>query len=141
MAKKYDFKKVIEDMSPAEVKKQQQAIKKMKLPAIETLDFVYNDSGTVTYQTDELSALCPMTGLPDQYNLEITYIPGKKIPELKSLKLYLIAYRNLPILHEHLACKLYDDFSKAVKPEVLSIDLEANIRGGIASRVVKSSLE
>lgn len=124
-------------MSTAEVKKQQQEIKKMRMPAIETLDFLYSHGGDVTYETSELTSLCPMTGLPDHYTLKITYMPGRKVPELKSLKLYLIAFRNLPILHEHLACRIFDDLKKAVKPKKLKLELTANVRGGIQARVVK----
>ncbi len=139
MAKEFKFKKVIEDMTPAQVCKQQQEIKKLNLSAIETLDFLYSDGGEVTYATDELTAVCPMTGLPDFYTLNITYIPAKLVPELKSLKLYLIDFRNLPILHEHLACRIHDDFKKTVKPKKLTVELIANTRGGIDSRVVKES--
>jgi 7-cyano-7-deazaguanine reductase len=137
MTKKHEYKKKIEDMPAAEVKKQQAEVKKMKLPKLEVLDFLYKDGGEVSYETDELTSLCPMTGLPDFYTLDITYVPAKKVPELKSLKLYLVAFRNVPILHEHLACRIYDDLKKAVKPKHLRVELEATPRGGISTVVVK----
>lgn len=135
--KKHTYTNKIEEMSPARVKKQQQEVKKMKLPSIETLDFLYADGGEVTYETEELTALCPMTGLPDHYQVAIIYTPGKLIPELKSLKRYLVAFRDVPILHEHLACRLFEDFNEAVCPKRLRIELIANVRGGITSTVVK----
>ena len=82
MDEKYSFKKTIEEMSPEEVKKQQEEILSAELPQIEVLDFLYDTGGEVTYETSELTAVCPMTGLPDFYTLIITYTPDKKIPEL-----------------------------------------------------------
>jgi 7-cyano-7-deazaguanine reductase len=137
MAKKHTYTSKIEQMSRARVKKQQQGVKRMRLPSIETLDFLYADGGEVTYETEELTALCPMTGLPDHYQLAIIYTPGKLVPELKSLKLYLVAFRDVPILHEHLACRVFDDFNRAVVPKRLRVELIASVRGGITSTVVK----
>lgn len=137
MGKKYTYTSEIEGMSRTRVKKQQQDVKRMKLPSIETLDFLYADGGEVTYETEELTALCPMTGLPDYYEVAIIYTPDKLVPELKSLKRYLVAFRDVPILHEHLACRLFDDFNRAVGPRRLRVELIANVRGGITSTVVK----
>lgn len=137
MEEKHEFKKVIEEMTPEEVARQQKEIIEMETPAIDILDFLYKDGGTVTYETSELTALCPMTGLPDFYTINIAYGPDKKIPELKSLKLYITFYRNIPILHEHLATKIFDDFNEAVSPKTLKLELIAAVRGGITSSVVK----
>ena len=137
MEKNSEYKNKIEDMSPEEVSKRQKHIKNMKLPAIETLDFLYKDGGEITYETNELTALCPMTGLPDFYTLRIIYMPADHVPELKSLKVYFVSFRNVPILHEHLACRIFDDFKKKVEPHKLKVELEANVRGGICSTVVK----
>ena len=137
MGKKHRFTDKIEEMSSARVRKQQQDVKKMVLPEIETLDFLYADGGDVTYETDELTALCPMTGLPDHYQVAFLYTPGKRIPELKSLKIYLVAFRNVPILHEHLVCRLFDDFNRTVRPKKLRVELVASVRGGITTTMVK----
>ncbi len=91
---------------------------------------------TVRYFTDELTALCPKTGLPDFYSLEIEYVPARWLIELKSLKLYLIEYRNIGIFHEHLARKIYNDINAAVEPERLRVILRASTRGGISAEIV-----
>jgi len=78
----------------------------MEFPKIETAPYEYPETHTaVEYVYPELTAVCPQTGLPDYYTLRIVYEPDKKLPELKSLKMYLIAYRNYGIWHEHLANK------------------------------------
>ncbi len=91
---------------------------------------------TVRYFTDELTALCPKTALPDFYSLEIEYVPDRWLIELKSLKLYLIEYRNIGIFHEHLARKIYNDITEAVSPQKLRITLKARVRGGISAEIV-----
>ncbi len=136
--KKSDFKKTIEEMPPEEVAASQKAFTKMKLPRIDVLDFVYSDRTEVVYEFPELSAICPMTGLPDFYTVTIQYVPAKSVPELKSLRNYLLAFRDVPVLHEHLTCRIYEDFSKRVKPEELDVTLDVSVRGGIRTRVTRT---
>jgi len=108
----------------------------MEFPKIETADFKYPETHTaVEYLYPELTAVCPQTGLPDYYILRIVYEPDKKLPELKSLKMYLVAYRNYGIWHEHLANKIMEDFKKAVEPRWVYIELYVNNRGGIYTSV------
>ena len=135
--KRFTYQNSIEDMSRAGVKHQQAAVKKAALPKIAVLDYLYPGAGEIIYTTSELTSLCPMTGLPDFYTLTITYTAGRALPELKSLKQYLTAFRDRPILHEHLAGRIFDDFKRAVKPRRLTVTLEANVRGGIAAKVVR----
>jgi len=89
----------------------------------------------VEYATDELISLCPVTFLPDINKLRIRYVPRKSVPELKALKFYLLDYRELPISHEHLAAKIYQDFHSVVGPDDLSVDIEVAIRGGITTKI------
>ncbi|PKK81198.1 MAG: preQ(1) synthase [Thermoplasmata archaeon HGW-Thermoplasmata-2] len=108
----------------------------MKFPAIETADFQYSGTKTVIeYVSPELTAVCPKTGLPDFYIIRILYAADKKLPELKSLKTYLNAYRNYGIWHEHLANRVLDDFVSAVAPKWVYVELKANVRGGILTTV------
>ncbi len=108
----------------------------MNFPEIETAEFEYPESRTsVEYVFPELSAVCPKTGLPDNYILRILYEPDKKLPELKSLKMYLLAYRNYGIWHEHLANKILKDFIKYVEPRWVFVELYAYNRGGIYTSV------
>lgn len=89
----------------------------------------------VEYSSKELIALCPVTLLPDVYEVSFIYIPRQVIPELKSLKLYLTDYLTLPISHEHLASRLYLDFLTQVMPVKLKVLLKVNIRGGITTTI------
>ncbi len=108
----------------------------MNFPEIETAEFEYPESRTsVEYVFPELSAVCPRTGLPDNYILRILYEPDKKLPELKSLKMYLLSYRNYGIWHEHLANKILEDFIKYVEPRWVFVELYAYNRGGIYTSV------
>lgn len=103
---------------------------------ITTLEFSYSHSGTVVeYIYPELTAVCPTTGLPDYYTLRIVFQPDKKIPELKSLKLYFVSYRNVGIWHEHLANKILEDFVRVVEPKWVFVELFVNNRGGILTTV------
>ena len=137
MAKEnFVFKKKIEEMNNEEIRKQQEKVKKMKMPEIRTVDFLY-EGGEIVYEYRELIALCPITGIPDIYTVRIIHTPDKKIPELKSLRFYFLAYKDIPILHEHLANKIFEDFKKAVKPKNLKIELNAAVRGGIHTKIIK----
>ena len=136
---KRKFRGKIEKMGKAEIKRQEERIKKLQMPKIQVLDFLYEDGGEITYEYPELVALCPMTGIPDFYTVRVIYMPGKRIPELKSLRFYFLAYKDLPVLHEHLASKIFEDFWKAVGPEKLKVELEVAVRGGIYTRIVKES--
>ncbi|MGA1840718.1 MAG: NADPH-dependent 7-cyano-7-deazaguanine reductase [bacterium] len=133
---KHDFKRRIEDMGNEEIKRQQEKVKRLKMPEIRTIDFLYDEGGEVTYEYAELTALCPMTGIQDIYTVKITFVPEKKIPELKSLREYFLAYRDVPILHEHLANKIFKDFNGAVRANKIKIQLNVAIRGGITTTVV-----
>ena len=103
---------------------------------IDTLDFAYPDTHTVVeYEFPELTALCPMTGLPDFYTIRIVFEPDKKLPELKSLKLYFVSFRNVGILHEDLTNRILNDFVDAVEPRWVLVELFVNNRGGIYTTV------
>ena len=108
----------------------------MKFPEIETVEFKYPETHTIVeYIYPELTAVCPTTKLPDYYTLRILFEPEKKLPELKSLKMYFLAYRNYGILHENLANKIMEDFKKYVEPRWIFIELIVNNRGGIYTTV------
>ena len=85
----------------------------------------------------EFNTVCPKTSLPDFGTIYITYVPNKYIVELKSLKLYIVKFRNLGIFHEHVTNKILDDFKKACKPKKINIIGDFNPRGGIKT-VIKS---
>lgn len=87
----------------------------------------------VTIRCPEFTAVCPKTGQPDFGTLTFSYVPDKVIVELKSLKLYLQAYRNVGIFYEVVVNRILDDFVKAVQPRKLTLVGEFTPRGGISS--------
>ena len=89
----------------------------------------------VTYNTKELTSVCPLSGLPDFYDCTIEILPDEHVPELKTLKFYLMAWRDVGVLHEDLAQQIVYDINAAVSPLKVTVVLIANVRGGIATSV------
>jgi len=89
----------------------------------------------ITIVIPEYTSLCPRTGLPDAGLITIEYEPNRYFVELKSLKLYIHAYRNLGIFYENAVNRILKDFVKAVKPRWAIVRGEFNPRGGIKSVV------
>lgn len=80
--------------------------------------------------TEEFSAVCPYSGLPDYATLTLRYVPGASCIELKSLKYYVISYRNVGIFQEHATAKVAEDLFKALAPRRLTVETVYNVRGG-----------
>ena len=93
----------------------------------------------ILYETREFSAVCPYSGLPDYAYVALEYIPGAIIVELKSLKYYLVSYRNVGIFQENVTKRLYTDLWDLLKPQWLSVKTIYNTRGGIDSTCVIDS--
>jgi 7-cyano-7-deazaguanine reductase len=89
----------------------------------------------VTLKTEEFTCLCPKTGQPDFARLTIQYIPGRRILESKSLKLYLWSYRSEGVFHEHGVNAVLDDLVSALAPRWCKVTGEFSVRGGIAITV------
>ncbi|MDA1353077.1 MAG: preQ(1) synthase [bacterium] len=85
----------------------------------------------IKYETDEFSAVCPYSGLPDYAKLVIEYIPQDKIVELKSLKYYIVSYRNVGIYQESATNRLFQDINALLAPKWLKVTTVYNTRGGI----------
>jgi 7-cyano-7-deazaguanine reductase len=83
----------------------------------------------------EFTSVCPKTGLPDFGKLTLRYTPDKSCLELKSLKLYLLAYRNLGIFYENVVNRFLRDVVRAVKPVSAMVMGEFTPRGGLQSKV------
>jgi 7-cyano-7-deazaguanine reductase len=88
---------------------------------------------SVEMTSDELSAMCPVTGQPDLYVATIDYRPGALCIESKSLKLYLSRFRNEGHFCEALAVRIRDDVAEAleVAPDMVRVTLRQKARGGI----------
>lgn len=116
-------------------------IREMETPAIETWKNEYSDKDyTIEVTTPEFTAICPKTGLPDFGTIQITYTPNEQCVELKSLKEYLLFYRDVGIFHEHVVNKILADFVTACDPRKLEIVGDFHIRGGIKT-VVRANYE
>ena len=85
----------------------------------------------ITIDTNEFTAVCPWTGLPDQGTLIVTYAPDTLCIELKSLKYYLLSFRDVGIVQEHAAARILHDLVGLLRPKRMHIRLDYNIRGGL----------
>jgi 7-cyano-7-deazaguanine reductase len=83
----------------------------------------------------EFTSLCPKTGLPDFGEIHITYIPDAHCIELKSLKYYLVGFRNRGIFYEHVTNQILDDLVDALGPRHLTVIGDFSARGGIKTSV------
>jgi len=83
----------------------------------------------------EYTSVCPMTGLPDVGCITIKYRPDTKIVELKSLKFYLLQYRNVGIFYEHLVNRILDDLVTVLEPKSMEVTGDFTARGGITTTV------
>ncbi len=107
---------------------------KEKLPAIETFTSQFPDY-EIRVEFPEFTSICPKTGLPDFGTIAIRYVPKKHCLELKSLKMYLIAYRDLGIFYENAVNRILEDVVKACQPVRATVTGEFNPRGGLTSVV------
>lgn len=105
-----------------------------QLPEIETFPNQFKDY-EITIEYPEFTSVCPKTGLPDFGTITLYYIPDKKILELKSLKEYLTAYRNLGIFYENAVNRILDDIVRACRPKYAVVTGDFNPRGGMTSTV------
>lgn len=102
------------------------------LPKIEVWKNQHRDY-TITIVIPEYTSVCPKTGLPDFGTITIKYIPDEFCLELKSLKYYIIAYRNLGIFYENAVNKILHDVVESAKPKWAKVSGEFNTRGGMRS--------
>jgi len=90
----------------------------------------------VIFETKELTAFCPVTNQPDLYTATIAYHPNAKVVESKSLKLYLMRYRDVGIFGEDLAQRIMEDLVQLMEPEWLEVTLVQQVRGGLQMTTV-----
>lgn len=107
-----------------------------ELPSIKTFPNQYPDY-EITIEIPEFTSVCPKTGLPDFGNLVLRYVPKDTCLELKSLKMYFLAYRNLGIFYENAVNRILEDIVQACSPVKASVTGEFSPRGGMKS-VVKA---
>lgn len=96
--------------------------------------FPYEYAGkdvAIDIETDEFTAVCPWSGLPDFGKVTVRYLPRAKVLELRSLKYYLLSYRNVGIYQEHAVNRILADLVRVVEPQWMEIALDYHVRGGI----------
>lgn len=111
---------------------------------IDRLPYEHDTTQRVVYETEpgEFSALCPFSGLPDSGTLRIEYAPGDWIVELKSLKYYIISWRDIGVAQEDVTAIIYQDVMRHLEnPEYLVVTTEYTVRGGINTTCTVDSRE
>ena len=131
----YSFER--EDLTMDDRKYGAKAIEEARLEAWEnaTPDRDY----TIEISYPEFTCVCPRSGYPDFATIKLTYVPDKKVVELKSLKLYLNSFRDRAISHEAVTNLIFDDLKKLLSPRKLDVVADFNVRGNVKT-VVKVSL-
>lgn len=107
------------------------------LPEIETWPSQYRDY-EIEIVTDEFTSVCPKTGLPDFGQLVLRYIPDRLCLELKSYKMYLVAYRHLGIFQENVVNRVLGDVVKAAHPKTATVVGDFSLRGGLGTVITAS---
>ena len=85
----------------------------------------------IAIQCPEFTSVCPKTGLPDFGEIRISYVPDAHCVELKSLKYYLIEFRNRGIFYEHVTNEILDDLVAAIEPRRMTVIGDFSVRGGM----------
>ena len=111
---------------------------------MQRLPYEHDARQKVVYETEsgEFSALCPFSGLPDFGTLRIEYVPGDWLVELKSLKYYILSWRNVGAAQEDITATIYEDLMDHLEnPEHLVVTTIYNVRGGINATCTVDSRE
>ena len=99
-------------------------------------DYEYpGQESEVVIDTDEFTAVCPWTSLPDFGTLTVNYVPERSCIELKSLKYYLLSYTGVGIVQEHAANRVLNDLVAAAQPRPMTVTLDYKVRGGLHTTV------
>jgi 7-cyano-7-deazaguanine reductase len=102
---------------------------------LETFDYAGPEQEILT-ETDEFTAVCPYSGLPDFAKLSIRYVPASRCIELKSLKYYITSYRSVGIFQEHATAKIAEDLFRVLEPRGLEVQTIYKVRGGFLTTCV-----
>jgi len=107
---------------------------------LECFEYKYGDSPSgqnieIVTTTEEFTSVCPFSGLPDFARVTISYTPNRHCIELRSLKYYLLSYRNVGIWYEHLVNRMLEDLVRACAPKRMKVVLDCRPRGGLSSTI------
>lgn len=109
----------------------------IKTDVLEAMEYQYQSKRdiAITIEQPEYTSVCPMTGLPDMGRITIEYVPDQTIIELKSLKYYLLQYRNVGIFYENIVNRILDDLASVLLPKKMTVIGDFTARGGISTVV------
>ena len=100
-----------------------------------------DQNAEISIDTDEITAVCPWTGQPDYGTLYITYVPSYSCIELKSLKYYLLSFRDVGIVQEHAVNRILLDLVALCQPKCMKVTLDYKVRGGIHTAVTADFID
>ena len=113
----------------------------MSLPELDTFGYKYRGKEIkISFNCPEFTAICPFSDFPDFATIKIDYVPNELCVELKSLKLYINAFRSVKIFHEHVVNRILEDFVRACDPTAVEIEGDFNVRGNIKT-VIRASYQ
>jgi 7-cyano-7-deazaguanine reductase len=109
-----------------------ESIGKIDVGVLDTFPYEYPGKNVVVnIDTNEFTAVCPFSGLPDFATIRVNYIPHRLILELRSFKYYLLSFRNVGIYQEHVVNRILNDLVKCCRPKWMEVIAEYTIRGGV----------
>ena len=117
-----------------------EGVEKIRTDFLETFNFD-SPNHLITTETEEFSAVCPFSGLPDYGDLIIEYRPqGGVCVELKSLKYYITSYRNVGLFQEGVTARIYKDLKALLKTEKIIVTTMYKPRGGFTTTCEEGEL-
>jgi 7-cyano-7-deazaguanine reductase len=109
-----------------------QPLSSIDVHVLETFPYEYTGNDIVlSIETDEFTAVCPWSGLPDFATIRVDYIPARVCVELRSFKYYLLSYRNVGVYQEHVVNQILDDLVKCASPKWMKVTADYRVRGGV----------
>lgn len=125
-------KELLTMFKPLDRPRDVQPMESVDAKVLETFEYEYPGSDCELHlETDEFTAVCPWSGLPDFGTIKIDYIPDKLCIELRSLKYYLLLYRDVGIYQEHVVNRILKDLVGCCHPKRMKVTADYKIRGGI----------
>jgi 7-cyano-7-deazaguanine reductase len=104
----------------------------MDLTPLDTFEYEYTGRNIwIDFEIPEFTAICPFSDFPDFAIIRLSYVPNERCIELKSLKMYINAFRSVKIFHEHVVNVILEDFVKACDPLKVRIEGDFHVRGNI----------
>ncbi|MFI5253506.1 MAG: preQ(1) synthase [Bacteroidota bacterium] len=125
-------KKNEKSLQPLDKRYDSEGVSKITPQVLDTFPYEYPGKKLlINIDTDEFTAVCPWSGLPDFATIKLNYIPDKVCIELRSFKYYLMSYRNVGIYQEHAVNRILKDLVKASKPRWMQVVADYKVRGGV----------